>query len=92
MLEISLYIVDISSIFQVSSLPDTISVNESRIKEKSENIDQNHRYISDISLIYRYIGDNIDNKTTCGTNTLVDGNFCILIDISVVISDISLMI
>ena len=31
----------ISSTFRVSGLPDTISVNESRMKEKLENIGQN---------------------------------------------------
>ena len=34
----SRYIDDISSIFQVSGLPNTISGNESRMKEKLENI------------------------------------------------------
>ena len=46
------YIDDISLIFRVSSLSDTISVNKSRMKEKSENIDQYQRYIAYISVIY----------------------------------------
>ena len=36
---------DISSIFRVSGLPDTISANESQMKEKSKNICQYRRYI-----------------------------------------------
>ena len=62
-------------------LPDTISGNESRMKEKSENI-------GDMSVIYRYIGHNIGYKTARGANTLYDSDFSILTDISADIGDI----
>ena len=41
----SRYIIDISSIFRVPGLPDMISENDSRSKEKLENVDQYRQYI-----------------------------------------------
>ena len=73
---------DISSTFQVSGLPDTIPANESRMKEILAKI-------VDLSAIYSLF---TDDKTMRRTNTLFGRNFCILVDISVVIGDISLMI
>ena len=45
------YIVDISGV----GLPDTISSNNSRSREKSENIGKYHRYIGNISVMGRHI-------------------------------------
>ena len=84
-MEMSRYIVDISSTFQVSGLPDTISSNESRIKEISENISLYRLYIGYISVIYRYIG----YKTARGANGPVGVDFCNFTDILVDIGDIS---
>ena len=50
--KMSQYIVDISGV----GLPDTISANDGRSREKSENIGQYRRYITDISVMARYIG------------------------------------
>ena len=53
MFKMSRNIDDISSIFRVSVHPNTISANDSRLREKSDKIEQNRT----ISLIYRrYIG------------------------------------
>ena len=58
---------DISSIYWVSGLFDTISANDNQLKEKSNNI-------GDISLIYR---TNIGNKCSRGTKNI---KFYILAD------------
>ena len=65
----------------MSGLPDTISGNESRMKEKSENI-------GDMSVIYRYIEHNIGYKIVRGANTLYDSDFSLLTDISADVGDI----
>ena len=75
----SRYIVDVSSV----GLPDRISANENRMKEKLENIGQNRRYIGNISVNNRYIGDNISYKIACGVDMFVGVDFFFLIDISV---------
>ena len=53
---------DISSTFQVSGFPNTISTNENQTKEKSENI-------GDISVNNRYIGHSINYKCSVWNKT-----------------------
>ena len=65
--------------FRCRSLSDKISTNKSRIKEKSKNIDQYQRYVTDISINNQYIGHNIDYKYSAWNKTQ---NFTILANIS----------
>ena len=59
-----------------------MSLNESQLKEKSENI-------ANISVIYRYIEHNIGYKTVRGTNMLTGAVFFNFTNISANIGDIS---